>query len=190
MSTEATITITVQWLCKHRPVAFTNRTKDQPRMADPFPIYQQVVKDNEAFFRDVHGYVPLPNSKTGLAGVMPVTDCMGFEPRSARIGYVYNPDRNPNLLDMPSSESDQDASRLLWEEDLRDDELENEYFTALQAHLEALNATLDATVSPAEKTQKRKEYTCSRCVGVPKKGTSARRLLRPRSGKVRRLGRV
>ena len=69
MSTEATIAITVQWLCKHRPVVFTNRTKDQPLLADPFPIYQQVVKDNKAFFRDVHGYVPLPNTKTGLAGV-------------------------------------------------------------------------------------------------------------------------
>jgi hypothetical protein len=34
-------------------------------MADPFPIYQQVVKDNKAFFRDV----PLSNTKTGLAGV-------------------------------------------------------------------------------------------------------------------------
>ena len=38
-------------------------------MADPFPIYQQVVKDHKAFFRDVHGYVPLSNTKTGLAGV-------------------------------------------------------------------------------------------------------------------------
>ena len=95
---------------------------------------------------------------------------MGFEPRSARIGYVYNPDRNPNLLDMPSSKSDQDASCLLWDEDLRDDKLESEYYTALQAHLDALDATLDATVSPAAKTQKRKEYMCSRCDGVPKRG--------------------
>ena len=69
MSIQATIAITADWLCKHRPVVFTNRTKDQPLMADPFPIYQQVVKDNEAFFRDVHGYVPLSNTKTGLAGV-------------------------------------------------------------------------------------------------------------------------
>jgi hypothetical protein len=66
---EATIAITVEWLCKHKPVVFTNRSKDQPLLADPFPIYQQVVKDNEAFFRDVHGYVPLSNTKTGLAGV-------------------------------------------------------------------------------------------------------------------------
>ena len=51
----------------------------------------------------------------------------------------------------------------MWDEDLRDYKLENEYYTAL-------DATLDATVSPAAKTQKRKEYMCSRCAGVPKKG--------------------
>ena len=66
---EATIAITVVWLCKYKPVVFTNHSKDQPLMADPFPIYQQVVKDNKEFFRDKHGYVPLPNTKTGLAGV-------------------------------------------------------------------------------------------------------------------------
>ena len=150
---EPTIAITVEWLCKHKPVVFTNRSKDQPLMADPFPIYQQVVKDNEAFFRDVHGYVPLPNTKTGLAGVRsrvytkvwrdkvilealriyrartegasldtvpevafsqkPSCDgradksvaqrgIMGFEPAQARRGYIYNPDRNPNLLDIPA----------------------------------------------------------------------------------------
>ena len=69
MSTEATIALTVDWLVAHKSVVFTGRTKDQPLMADPFPIYQQAVKDNKAFFRDVHGYVPLPNTKTGLAGV-------------------------------------------------------------------------------------------------------------------------
>ena len=47
MSTEATtIAVTADWLCKHRPVVFTNRTKDQPLLGDPFSIYQQVVKDN------------------------------------------------------------------------------------------------------------------------------------------------
>ena len=66
---EATIKITADWLVKHEPVVYTGRTKDQPLMADPFPIYQQVVRDNKAFFRDMHGYVPLPNTKTGLAGV-------------------------------------------------------------------------------------------------------------------------
>ena len=38
-------------------------------MADPFLIYQQVVRDNKAFFKEKHGYVPDPNTKTGLAGV-------------------------------------------------------------------------------------------------------------------------
>jgi len=66
---EATIQITVDWLLQHEPVVFTNRSKDQPLMADPFPIYQQVVRDNKAFFKEKHGYVPLPNTKTGLAGV-------------------------------------------------------------------------------------------------------------------------
>ena len=69
MALEATIAITADWLCKTQPVVFTNRTKDQPHMADPFPLYQACVKDNKAFFRDVYGYVPDPKSKTGLAGV-------------------------------------------------------------------------------------------------------------------------
>ena len=101
----------------------------------------------------MHGYVPDPNSKTGLAGVRskvyteiwrdyvilpalriyrarmegasldtvpevaysvkPSCDgradksiaqrgIMGFEPAQARKGYIYNPERNPNLLDMPA----------------------------------------------------------------------------------------
>ena len=66
---QATINLTADWLVKHKPVVFTNRTKDQPLLADPFPIYQQVVRDNAAFFKEVHGYVPDPNTKTGLAGV-------------------------------------------------------------------------------------------------------------------------
>eukprot|EP00966_Prymnesium_polylepis_P071029 1649892-Prymnesium_polylepis.1 len=197
MSTEATIAITVEctvaWLCKHRPVAFTNRTKDQPLLADPFPIFQQVVRDNKAFFRDMHGYVPLPNTKTGLAGVRSrvytevwrdkvilealriyrartegasletvpeVTFCqkpscdgranksvaqrgiMGFEPAHARRGYIYNPDRNPNLLDMPTESPDRETC-VLWdkEADLLHHTLEDEYYTALQAHLEALSTT-------------------------------------------------
>jgi hypothetical protein len=66
---EATINLTANWLVKHMPVVYTGRTKDQPLMADPFPIYQQVVRDNKAFFKEKHGYVPDPNTKTGLAGV-------------------------------------------------------------------------------------------------------------------------
>ena len=52
MALEATIAITADWLCKTQPVVFTNRQKDQPHMADPFPLYQACVKDNKAFFRD------------------------------------------------------------------------------------------------------------------------------------------
>ena len=161
---EATIAITVDWLCKHKPVVFTNRSKDQPLMADPFPIYQQVVKDNKAFFHDVHDYVPMLNTKTGLAGVRsrvytevwrdevilealriyrsrtrgaaldtvpevtfsqkPSCDgradksvaqrgIMGFEPEHARRGYIYNLDRNPNLLNMPVESPDRETCVLL-----------------------------------------------------------------------------
>ena len=180
MSTEATIAITVEWLCKHKPVVFMNRSKDQPLMADPFPIYQQVVKDNKAFFRDVHGYVPLHNTKTGLAGVRshvytelwrdkvilealriyrartegasldtvpevtfsqkPSCDgrtdksvaqrgIIGFEPAHARRGSIYNPDRNPNLLDMPA-ELPVDGTASAWDKaDLLHHTLEDEYYT-------------------------------------------------------------
>ena len=215
MPTEAAIAITVQWLCKHRPVVFTNRTKDQPLLANPFPIYQQVVRDNKAFFRDMHGYVPLPNTKTGLAGVRsrvytelwrdkvilealriyrartegasldtvpevtfsqkPSCDgradksvaqrgIMGFEPAHARRGYIYNPDRNPNLLDMPTESPDRETC-VLWdkEADLLHRTLQDEYYTALQAHLEALSTTV---VPPAALKRK---YMCSHC-GVLKKG--------------------
>ena len=213
--TEATINLTADWLVKHKTVVYTGRTKDQPLMADPFPIYQQIVKDNKAFFRDVHGYVPLPNTKTGLAGVRsrvytelwrdkvilpalriyrartegasldtvpeimfsPKPRCdgrvdksvaqrgiMGFEPRSARIGYVYNPDRNPNLLDMPAESPDRETC-VLWdkEADLLHRTLQDEYYTALQAHLEALGTTV---VPPAAL---KRRYMCSHC-GVFKKG--------------------
>ena len=78
---EATINLTADWLVKHKPVVFTNRSKDQPLMADPFPIYQQVVRDNPAFFKEVHGYVPDPNSKTGLAGVRSKVYHIGLPPR-------------------------------------------------------------------------------------------------------------
>ena len=187
-------------------------------MADPFPIYQQVVKDNEAFFRDVHGYVPLPNTKTGLAGVRsrvytkvwrdkvilealriyrartegaaldtvpevtfsqkPSCDgradksvaqrgIMGFEPAQARRGYIYNPDRNPSLLDMPA-ELPVDGTTSAWdkEADLLHRTLEDEYYTALQAHLEVLSTTTATAVPPAALKRK---YMCGHC-GVLKKG--------------------
>ena len=202
---EATIAITADWLCTHTPVVFTGRTHDQPKMADPFPIYQQVVKDNEAFFHDVYGYVPSQNTKTGLAGVRsrvytqvwrdhvilpalriyrartegasldavpevtfsvkPSCDgradksvaqrgIMGFEPSAARKGYVYNPDRNPNLLDMPPVVVPMDGS-LIWEADVCD--LEGDYYSVLKAHV------------VLKETPPTRRYMCRRC-GVPKKG--------------------
>jgi hypothetical protein len=219
MSIQATINVTAAWLCKHKPVVFTNRSKDQPLMADPFPIYQQVVRDNKAFFRDMHGYVPLPNTKTGLAGVRSrvytelwrdkvilealriyrsrtegasldtVPECtysqkpscdgranksvaqrgiMGFEPAHARRGYIYNPDRNPNLLDMPAEVPPDRETCVLWdkEADSRNSKLEDEYYTALQAHLEALSTTTATAVPPAALKRK---YMCGHC-GVLKKG--------------------
>eukprot|EP00966_Prymnesium_polylepis_P082892 1919840-Prymnesium_polylepis.1 len=69
MSIERTIAMTADWLCETAPVVYTGRRSDQPHLADPFPIYQQVARDNAAFFRDIHGYTPDPNSKSGLAGV-------------------------------------------------------------------------------------------------------------------------
>ena len=89
---------------------------------------------------------------------------MGFESRSARIGYVYNPDRNPNLLDMPAESPDRETC-VLWdkEADLLHRTLQDEYYTALQAHLEALSTTV---VPPAALKRK---YMCSHC-GVLKKG--------------------
>ena len=89
---------------------------------------------------------------------------MGFEPRSARIGYVYNPDRNPNLLDMPAESPDRETC-VLWdkEADLLHRTLQDEYYTALQAHLEALSTTV---VPPAALKRK---YMCGHC-GVLKKG--------------------
>ena len=225
---DATIRVTADWLCETKPVVYTGRKKDQPLMADPFPIFQQVVKAFPDFFKEEHGYVPDPNSKTGLAGVRskvyteiwrdyvilpalriyrarmegasldtvpevaysqkPSCDgranktiaqrgIMGFEPRSARIGYVYNPDRNPNLLDMPAESPDRETC-VLWdkEADLLHRTLQDEYYTALQAHLEALSTTV---VPPAALKRK---YMCSHC-GVPKKGHVCPKVTQPKKRK-------
>ena len=90
---------------------------------------------------------------------------LGFEPRLRLAGgYVYNPDRNPNLLDMPA-ELPVDGTTSAWdkEADLLHRTLEEEYYTALQAHLEALSTT---AVPPAALKRK---YMCGHC-GVLKKG--------------------
>ena len=212
---DATIALTVEWLCKTNPVVFTNRSKDQPHLADPFPLYQQCVKDNPVFFKDVHGYVPNPNTKTGLAGVRsrvytevwrdhvilpalriyrartegaaletvpevaysvkPSCDgradksvaqrgIMGFEPRAARKGYDYNPDRNPNLLDSSATDLPIDRETCLMPYDQAADvrmcELEDQWENDCAA---MMAATMD------KPSTKRKIYMCSTC-HVPKKG--------------------
>ena len=89
---------------------------------------------------------------------------MGFEPAQARRGYIFNPDRSPNLLNMPTELPDRETG-VLWdkEPDLLHHTLEDEYYTALQAHLEALSTTV---VPPAALKRK---YMCDHC-GVLKKG--------------------
>ena len=37
---------------------------------------------------------------------------MGFEPAHARRGYIYNPERNPNLLDPNPNPANQDKALL------------------------------------------------------------------------------
>ena len=66
--------------------------------------------------------------------------------------------------DMPTESPDRETC-VLWdkEADLLHHTLEDEYYTALQAHLEALNTT---AVPPAALKRK---YMCSHC-GVLKKG--------------------
>jgi hypothetical protein len=208
--------MTADWLCETAPVVFTGRCSDQPHLADPFPIYQQVVRDNPAFFKDIHGYTPDPNSKTGLAGVrswnntfrdhvlLPalrtyrartegasletvpevtysmkpscdgrinktIAQCgiMGFEPRAARSGYVYNPERNPNILDAPLAELPVALLCTKWDKqaDLRNSKLEIDYYTAL----EALIAPPASSGPSASKRKASRIYQCSRCK-VPKKG--------------------
>jgi hypothetical protein len=222
MSIEATINVTAHWLCKTHPVVFTNRQKDQPLLADPFPMFQMCVKDNAAFFKDEHGYMPDPTSRTGLAGVRsriytkvwrdhvilealriyrartegasldtvpavtysrkPAPDgradktvaqrgIMGFEPRAARQGYIYNPERNPNgfLTDLPIDKETcllpYDQAADVWigamEADWID-EMEKKYIA--RAHDAAAILPVDNSVAA-----KRKIYMCSTC-HVAKKG--------------------
>ena len=107
---------------------------------------------------------------------------MGFEPAQARKGYIYNPERNPNLQAMPAElPVDRETCAALWDkEDLRNGALEKEYYTALKAYLEASLAAL-TTASPAASTGKRK-YMCSHC-GVPKKGHVCPKVTQPKKRK-------
>ena len=210
---DATIVLTADWLCKTTLVVFTNRAKDQPLLADPFPLYQQCVKDNKDFFKAVHNYEPAANTKTGLAGVRsrvytkvwrdhvilqalriyrarmerasldtvpevtysqkPSCDgradksvaqrgIMGFEPITARRGYVYNPDRNPNLVASTELPVDREVCLLPYDQaaDVRMGEKESP----------TLKAYADYGARPmGEPVAKRKTYMCPTC-NVPKKG--------------------
>ena len=98
---------------------------------------------------------------------------MGFEPAQARCrtsqaagvtSIIRIGDRNPNLLDMPF-DLPVDGKTSAWdkEADLLHRTLEEEYYTALLAYLEALST---AVVPPAAL---KRIYMCGHC-GVPKKG--------------------
>ena len=76
MPPAGTIAQTADWLVRAHPVVFTGRAGNQPLLADPFPLFQQNVQQNAAWWAEqyIHsstgkrGYCPDPNSKTGLAG--------------------------------------------------------------------------------------------------------------------------
>ena len=88
---------------------------------------------------------------------------MGWEPRSARIGYIYNPDRNPNLLDMPPANQDDKALLTSWDKaDVCNGALEDEYFEAFKAYI-------SASKTKASKAEVVRVYLCSLCK-VPKRG--------------------
>ena len=225
MALEATIAITADWLCTTQPVVFTNRQKDQPRMADPFPLYQACVRDNKAFFRDVYGYVPDPKSKTGLAGVRsrvftevwrdqvilealriyrartegasldtvpevtysvkPSCDgradksvaqrgIVGFEPRAARHGYIYNPERNPSFdpnVAPPDLPIDQETNLLPYDQaaDVWIGKMEADWIGEMENYIARAHDA--AAIPPVDKpvVTKRKMYMCPTC-HVPKKG--------------------
>jgi hypothetical protein len=110
---------------------------------------------------------------------------IGFEPAQARRGYIYNPDRNPNLLDMPPANQDDKALLTSWDKgaDICNGALEDEYFEAFKAYISA---------SGTKRRLKPRSYafTSVRFARFRNGGTSARRPLSPRSGKARRLGRL
>ena len=91
---------------------------------------------------------------------------MGFEPRANRKGFIYNPERNPNLLDMPLAELPV-ALCTNWDKraDQHNGELEIDYYMAL----EALIALPVPSGPSASKRKAAHIYQCSRCK-VPKKG--------------------
>ena len=88
---------------------------------------------------------------------------IGFEPRAARgPNYVYNPDRNPNLLDLPAKLPV--ALNCEWDQqtDLCNGEIESDYRKAFEAYIES-------TRSASKHDKAVRIYLCTHCK-VPKKG--------------------
>ena len=88
---------------------------------------------------------------------------MGFEPSATRgANYVYNPDRNPNLLDLPAKLPVELICEWDKQADLRNGEIESDYRTAFQAYIES-------TRSASKHDKAVRIYLCTHCK-VPKRG--------------------
>ena len=55
MPPAGTIAQTVDWLVRAHPVVFTGRAGNQPLLADPFPLFQQNVQQNAAWWAEQYG---------------------------------------------------------------------------------------------------------------------------------------
>ena len=101
---------------------------------------------------------------------------IGFEPRAARgANYVYNPDRNPNLLDLPAKLPVELNCEWDKQADLRNGEIESDYRTAFQAYIES-------TRSASKQDKAVRIYLCTHCK-VPKKGHICPKAVPPKKRK-------
>ena len=96
---------------------------------------------------------------------------MGFEPRAARHGYIYNPERNPNVAFLTDLPIDQATCLLPYDQaaDVWIGKLEADWIDEMEKHIARAH---DATATlPVEKpvAAKRKNYMCPTCL-VPQKG--------------------
>eukprot|EP00966_Prymnesium_polylepis_P245799 5685788-Prymnesium_polylepis.1 len=90
---------------------------------------------------------------------------IGFEPRATRgANYIYNPDCNPNLLDLPAKLPVHVELNCEWDQqtDLRNGEIESDYRKAFQAYIES-------TPSASKHDKAVRIYLCTHCK-VPKRG--------------------
>eukprot|EP00966_Prymnesium_polylepis_P146769 3390046-Prymnesium_polylepis.1 len=104
---------------------------------------------------------------------------MGWEPAHARRGYIYNPDRNPNLLDMPPANQDDKALLTSWDKgaDVCNGALEDEYREALKAYISA-----SGTKAHKAEVVRIYMYLCSLCK-VPKRGHVCPKATQPKKRK-------